>query len=137
MANAIEQIVFNKLDIPRLQTVLDLTSARQKLLTENVANAETPGYERKDIDFRTELKAAVGRSGGATMKATRPGHIGAGPDQHAPKVNREKIPEGQQFGVSIDQEMASVAENQLEYNVAARLVSRKFDALRTVIRGNR
>jgi flagellar basal-body rod protein FlgB len=135
MPNAIEQIVFQKLDIPRLETVLDLASSRQKLLTENVANAETPGYARKDIDFRAELKAAVGQSGGSAMKATRPGHIGAGPNQHAPKVITEKIPEGEQFGVNIDHEMASVAQNQLEYNVAARLVSRKFDALRTVIRG--
>ena len=135
MANAIEQIVFQKLDIPRLQTVLDLAANRQKLLTENVANAETPGYRRKDIDFRAELKAAVGRTGGATMKATNAKHIGAGANEHTPTVNSEKIPEGQQFGVSIDREMASVAQNQLEYNVAARLVSRKFDALRTVIRG--
>jgi flagellar basal-body rod protein FlgB len=135
MANAIEQLVFQKLDIPRLQTVLDLAATRQKLLTENVAHAETPGYERKDIDFRAELKAAVGRSGGATMKATRAQHIGAGDSDHTPTVNREKIPKGEQFGVNIDREMASVAQNQLEYNVAARLVSRKFDALRTVIRG--
>jgi flagellar basal-body rod protein FlgB len=135
MANAIEQIVFQKLDIPRLQTVLDLASARQKLLTQNVANAETPGYRRKDIDFRAELKAAVSKSGGTTMKATNAKHIGAGNSEHTPTVNTEKVPKGEQFGVNIDREMASVAQNQLEYNVAARLVSRKFDALRVVIRG--
>ncbi len=135
MANGIEQIVFQKLDIPRLQTVLDLAATRQKLLTENVANAETPGYRRKDIDFRAELKAAIGQSGGAAMKATRPEHIGARGDAHSPKINREKIPAGQKFGVNVDHEMAAVAENQLEFNVAARLVTKKFEALRTVIRG--
>lgn len=135
MANGIEQIVFQKLDIPRLQTVLDLTSTRQKLLTENVANAETPGYQRKDIDFRTELKTAMGQSGGASMKATRPEHLGADGAAHASKVNREKIPAGEQFGVNVDREMAAVAENQLEFSVAAKLVTKKFEALRSVIRG--
>lgn len=135
MANGIEQIVFQKLDIPRLQSVLDLASTRQKLLTENVANAETVGYARKDIDFRAELKAAIGQSGGSTMKATRPGHIGASNDTHTPRVERESIPDGEQFGVNIDREMTAVAENQLEYNVAAQLVAKKFDALRAVIRG--
>jgi flagellar basal-body rod protein FlgB len=137
MPNAIEQIVFNKLDIPRLQTVLDLTATRQRLLTENVANAETPGYERKDIDFKAELRSAVDRSGQIGMKATRPEHFGATPQTHAPKINEEDIPDGQKFGVDIDREMSAVAQNQMEYNIAARLVSRKFDALRTVIRGRR
>jgi flagellar basal-body rod protein FlgB len=137
MPNAIEQIVFNKLDIPRLRTVLDLAATRQRLLTENVANAETPGYKRKDIDFKAELRSAVDRSGDVAMKATREQHYGATPQTRAPQVNEEDVPEGQNFGVDIDREMSAVAQNQMEYSVAARLVSRKFDALRTVIRGRR
>ena len=122
------------MQIPRLQTVLDLTSVRQKLLTENVANSETPGYRRKDIDFQSELKSAMSNSQSGTIKTTRAKHLGPSPNGVSPDVNREDIPEGQVSGVAIDQEMAQVARNQLEYNVAIKLISQKFDGIRNAIR---
>lgn len=137
MPGPINQILFDKMAIPRLQTVLDLTTARQKLLTDNVANAETPGFRRKDIDFRGELKAALdgAQTNAAGMRATNARHIGTQSGTHTPKVERTRVPAGENFSVSIDQEMAKVAENQIEYNVAAKMVKDKFDALRKVIRG--
>lgn len=137
MANPIQSIIFDRIQIPRMQTVLDLASARQKLLTENVANAETPGYRRKDIDFQSELKSAMNASSTGTVKTTRPEHLGGAKPGTAPKVEREEIPEGQEFGVTIDQEMAQVARNQMEFNVAARLVEKKFEGLRNAIRSGR
>jgi len=137
MANPIQSIIFDRIQIPRMQTVLDLASARQKLLTENVANAETPGYRRKDIDFQSELKSAMNASSTGTVKTTRPEHLGGAKPGTAPKVERGDIPEGQEYGVSIDQEMAQVARNQMEFNVAARLVEKKFEGLRNAIRSGR
>ena len=137
MANPIQSIIFDRIQIPRMQTVLDLASSRQKLLTENVANAETPGYRRKDIDFQSELKSAMSGSTAGTVKTTRPEHMGGAEAGHVPKVERENIPEGQEYGVSIDQEMAQVARNQMEFNVAARIVQKKFEALKTAIRSGR
>lgn len=135
MPGPINQILFDKMAIPRLQTVLDLAASRQKLLTDNVANAETPGYRRKDIDFRGELNAALSGARPSGLRVTNDKHIGAEPGVHTPKIEQEKIPAGQNFGVDIDKEMAAVAENQLEFNVAAKLVRDKFEALRKVIRG--
>lgn len=122
------------MQIPKLQTVLDLASTRQNLLTENVANVETPGYRRKDIDFQSELKSAMSNSASGTLKITNPKHLGPSRNDVSPEIKRENIPDGQVNGVAIDQEMAQVARNQLEYNVAVKLVSRKFDGLRNAIR---
>lgn len=122
------------MQIPKLQTVLDLAATRQKLLTENVANSETPGYRRKDIDFQIELKSAMSNNQRGTVKVTNPKHLGSSPNRITPDIKREAIPDGQLNGVAIDREMAQVARNQLEYNVAVKLVSKKFDGLRNAIR---
>lgn len=135
MPGQLQQILFGKTGVPRLGNALDLAAARQKLLTENVANAETVGYKRKDINFQAELQAAMGSGGHLAMKTTRPGHVGGAEQTRSPKVNVETTPAGQKFGVDIDREMVNVAQNQLEYNVAATLIRRKFDALKTAIRG--
>ncbi|MBD3298651.1 MAG: flagellar basal body rod protein FlgB [candidate division Zixibacteria bacterium] len=134
MANTIQQVVFEPMQIPKLQTVLDLASTRQTLLTENVANSETPGYRRKDIDFQSELKSAMSNNSSGTLKITNPKHLGPSRNGVNPEITRENIPDGQVSGVAIDQEMAQVARNQLEYSVAVKLVSRKFDGLRNAIR---
>ncbi len=44
-----------------IEQYMNLVSARQKLVASNIANADTPGYQTKDIDFRDELaKSNVG-----------------------------------------------------------------------------
>ena len=137
MPSPIHNIIFERMEIPRLKTALDLTVTRQKLLTENVANAETPGYRRKDINFQSELRQAVNAGSPSEMKATRAKHIGAQDGIRTPNVTREDVERGEVSSVDIDQEMAKVAQNQIEYNIAAQLVKGRFDGLRTVIRGRR
>jgi flagellar basal-body rod protein FlgB len=137
MPNAIDQILFDKTAIPRLSRALDITAARQRLLTENVANAETPGYVRKDIDFAAELKAARDRTPSIGMKVTRPGHHSSRTEAGSFKITRVKPESDAVSAVQLDQEMAQVAQNQLEYNISAQLARGKFDHLKLAIRGRR
>ena len=44
----------------QLERYMDLLSARQKLVASNVANADTPGYRTRDIDFQSEFVNAMG-----------------------------------------------------------------------------
>jgi flagellar basal-body rod protein FlgB len=44
----------------QLEKYLDLVATRQKLVTANIANADTPGYRSKDIDFQFEFQSLVG-----------------------------------------------------------------------------
>ena len=44
----------------QLERYLDLLSTRQKLVASNVANADTPGYRTRDIDFQAEFQSALG-----------------------------------------------------------------------------
>lgn len=137
MASAIQQMLFSQTAIPRLERMLDLTAARQKLLTENVANAETPGYARKDIDFQAELKAAQSRTPRVGLQRTRPGHIGGTNQTHSYRVKREAPASGEMTSVELDKEMMHVAQNQLEFTITAQLARRKFEGLKLAIRGRR
>ena len=47
-----------------LERYMDLLSARQKLVAGNLANADTPGYKTKDIDFQFEFMSALGAEHG-------------------------------------------------------------------------
>ncbi len=137
MPSAIHQVLFSQTAIPRLERMLDLTAARQRLLTENVANAETPGYARKDIDFQAELSAARSRTPKVGLRTTRPGHLGGTGQVHGYTVTREAPADGETTSVQLDQEMMHVAKNQLEFNITAQLARRKFEGLKLAIRGRR
>jgi flagellar basal-body rod protein FlgB len=55
----------------RLEHYLDLVSARQKLVASNIANANTPGYHTKDIDFHFEFMSQVEKAA-STVETTPP-----------------------------------------------------------------
>ena len=112
--------------------------ARQGLLAENVANAETPGYRGKDLadfDFADHLKASSTAS--VTTMATNPGHFVAQSrgaeggfgldDAHTFEVT----PEGN--GVTLEDEMMKVTANQMDYQTITTLYTRSLKLIRTAL----
>lgn len=63
------------------QEALNLRAQRQEILAANIANADTPGYQARDIDFASELKKVMVRgreeTGGVTLSLTSSHHIPA------------------------------------------------------------
>ena len=105
-----------------LSRALDLTSARQALATQNVANIDTPGYHAKDIDFREELlRALAGDEAGIGTPVVRevPGLI--------------ERPDGN--NVSIDRESLLMANNQLQFQTAVQVLRSEFNRLQLAING--
>ena len=134
MDNKLTQLVFNKIEIPRFQKFLNLTSLRHKLVASNVANGSTPGYEAKDIDFDKEFARATGSGPGLEGRVTHERHLPLGQSQgRAPRVHSTKVEAGEMNSVDIDQEIATLAQNELAYTVAARLIKGKFEGLRNAI----
>jgi len=58
-ANIVFNSVIAKTGLPTLKRVLDLSSLRQKVTAGNIANAQTPGYRPREVDFEGELKKLV------------------------------------------------------------------------------
>jgi len=106
---------------------LVLRSERQRVLASNIANADTPGYKARDMDFVRALKEATGNMGLASaMTTTQSGHLtvpaGARSDAQllygAPsQTNLDNN------SVDMDRERASFAENSLKYEATLRFIN--------------
>ena len=98
----------------QLERYMDLLSARQKLVASNVANADTPGYRTRDIDFQSEFVNAMG-----------------GPPRVS-EVNDLPV-KNDGNNVSLDREARLLAENALRFQVASQLMKSQIRAVRSAI----
>jgi flagellar basal-body rod protein FlgB len=136
MSNLIKNMVLDKSGFPLLEKYLDVSSLRHKLISGNIANVSTPGYKSSDVDFHGELKKAIGNDGHLKMTITHEGHLpGRNSADRAPEIQVDKSGESNGINnVSIDREMANLAENQIYYSTGARLLANKFAALHNAIK---
>ena len=111
--------------------------ARQGLLAENVANAETPGYRGRDLaqyDFAD--RASGFSSATVTTSATQPMHFSVSSSEGAAfgaqrMANFEITPEGN--GVTLEDEMMKVSTNMMDYQAATSLYQKSIKILKTAM----
>jgi len=132
----ISDFLFKSVGVPKFENFLDLSAFRHKLVSGNIANVSTPGYRGKDFDFQSEFERLSGESSHVNGYVTRPGHIPLGAhEDRAPDINETKPGPDDLNGVDIDKEVARMAQNELHYTIAARLLQKKFTGLRQAIQG--
>jgi flagellar basal-body rod protein FlgB len=115
-------------------------TARQTVLAENVANANTPGYVAKDLK-ELDFKSLIGNGGAATggalqLAADQPGHI-------APTVSSNPAPvvqiaDDQSLdgnGVSLESQMMKVSSNASEYALVTTLYKQNISMLKIALGG--
>ena len=100
-----------------LEQYMTLLSARQKLVASNIANADTPGYKTKDIDFQAEFQRALE---GQTPHASEVGGLTLKNDGN---------------NVDLDREARLLAENNLRFNIATNLLRSQIKNVRMAIQG--
>ncbi len=134
MENKIADFMFQRIGVPRFEKFLNLATFRHKLISGNIANITTPGYRGRDIDFHAELERLSGSGNHLAGKLTHAGHISIG--QHrgsSPDVVKARVAEGELNAVDIDHEIASMAQNELQFTIGAKLLKGKLDGLRKAI----
>lgn len=99
----------------RLEHYMDLLSQRQKLVASNIANADTPGYRTKDIDFQFEFMSLT--------EGAKPNIV----DVPGLKVKNDGN------DVSLDREARLLAENSIRFSLASNLVRAKLRRVRSAI----
>jgi flagellar basal-body rod protein FlgB len=107
---------------------------RQTLLTNNIANADTPGYQREDVNFQATLRVALASANEANAGFGSEAATGEALSeiQFHPEVQPGATgPEGN--GVSIDQEAAQVAENGLDYQAMTQVLGARDTILRAAM----
>lgn len=104
---------------------------RHQVLANNVANSETPGYKREEVDFRSYLARSLKPS--IQVVRTHPAHLApAGQDGFVITQDLSSItPDGQ--SVDIDKEMAEVSTNALYYSAVSEQLSSYVSLLRSAI----
>jgi flagellar basal-body rod protein FlgB len=124
-----------------LEVSLRARAARHEVLSANIANADTPGYRPRDLEFNALMRAAVesaeGGTGDMTPRADRP--VSAGLDLQSaiyqPEYPDSRHGEDRLDGnaVSLDRQMALMTENSLGYETSLTLLSRGLAVLRYAI----
>ena len=135
-ANIVFNSVIAKTGLPTLKRVLDLSSLRQKVTAGNIANAQTPGYRPREVDFEGELKKLVTKD---QLQGTRtdPAHIPVGEQKRGRFLVSRKASAGEGPAINIEAEMAALAETQIWYQLGTTLARKKFETLKLAIKGDR
>ena len=130
-------------DIPllsMLKTRMTWLNQRQDVLSQNVANADTPGFvahDLKPIDFSDALRGASSSAPGSSrMRVTDPRHIGSGlkdPAKFEDFETREVEANPNGNSVSLEQEMIKVADTQAQFQAAANLYAKAMTLMKTAI----
>ncbi len=118
-------VTFQTLDL-----ALGAAGKRQEVLANNLANVNTPGYKRLDVEFDGMLAKAVdaARAGDkSALEAMRPGVTTD--DSVAVRADGNSV--------DVDQEMAFLAENNIRYNALVQLTQKKLEGLKYVISDGR
>ncbi|KJR98160.1 MAG: flagellar basal-body rod protein FlgB [Peptococcaceae bacterium BRH_c4a] len=123
-----------------LSRQLDSSALTQRIIANNVANVNTPGFKKYYVSFQDQLRRALD-SRAPVLATSNPRHIGGAADisQVAPRVvqERDTIMRYGRNNVDIDQEMVNLAANQIVYDFSAGSLSGKLGILGYVIRGGR
>jgi len=97
------------------------STARQQALADNLANVDTPGYVRKDVDFHDALRTAM--AGGGDLSNAG---FAAEPDRSAPvRVDGNSV--------DVDAESSAMSQNALEYDALARVSAARLDILKSAM----
>jgi flagellar basal-body rod protein FlgB len=107
-----------------LAQVLNAAALRHRVLAQNVANVNTPGYTRREVSFEADLAKALAAPD-ATASAVKP------------TVSTDEASPARADGnnVDIDKEMGAISKNALLYHAAAQIVASRVASLRAAIAG--
>lgn len=98
-----------------VERYMNLLSARQKLVASNIANADTPGYKTKDVDFQTELANQMGDQSPSAIEVS------------GLKTKNDGN------NVDMDRESRLLAENALRFAVASNLARSELQSIKSAI----
>lgn len=116
-----------------LEKSLDVSARRHRIITNNIANQDTMGYQPKELDFRKTLEQEL-EKGPGPMTRTHAKHL-----KHRP--NSSRLARGRAAGQSgsgpfnIEKEMTNLMENNIKYRTSVEMLIRKMGILKTAIAG--
>lgn len=131
-------------EVDGLNKAMSLRTYRHQVLASNIANADTPHYKARDFDFQAamrDVEAAKARGSGLELTITAPAHLkgnqgdaGSGAVDLLYRTETQSAVDGNT--VDMDVERTQITENSMQYEFLSRLISDRFQGMRTAISGN-
>lgn len=132
--------LLNSVSFQRMQGGMEAANKRQGILSNNVANVDTPNFKRSDVTFESFLQQQErGLKSQLSAKITDTRHFRFGNNQVVPAAvvttDETSSMNNNNNNVDIDREMALSAENQLRYNSYIQQINSQISMMRTVAEG--
>ena len=120
------------------QYTLGIRAQRAEVLASNIANADTPHYKARDVDFSSALQAAKGRQQGMSMAATSEKHfdLKALTAQHVQYRVPDQPDTGDGNTVDMQKEQQAFMQNALEYQMSLGFLDGKFAGMKKAWKGD-
>lgn len=121
-----------------LEQSLHYATAKNRAISTNIANVDTPNYKAKDVTFKHRLNEALNHT--VTANKTHERHLSFNDENRLPYQTIKKSYTTYNHNgnnVDIDKEMSDLAKNQIYYQGLVDRINGKFNNLQTVIRGGR
>ncbi len=126
-------------DLPLLSQIkgrLSWLDERQRVIAQNVANADTPGYVGRDLNQPTDFARALSEGGGVRMTRTSAMHIA--PAGQTARFDTTKAPDSETTldgnSVVVEEQMLKMAESRMAYDAAIGLYQKSMQMLRMAAR---
>ncbi|MFK3938690.1 flagellar basal body rod protein FlgB [Alkalihalobacillus sp. NPDC078783] len=130
--------LFSGTSFRSIELGLNQAQQKQSMIADNVANADTPGYKAKQVPFSQTLENALSEPSIGAYKTHTNHYEFKGSDSGSTRLSGLKDRYHHNGnGVDIDKEMASLAENQIQYNALIERMNGRFSSLQSVIRGGK
>ena len=118
-----------------LASSVNMRQIKNNVISSNIANAETPGYQAKKMDFENALARAVDLEDLGHLQGSSPEHYAVGPgDLSRVRADIYENPDvsvnNDGNTVDMEREMTSLAENSVMYKAAISLINKKMAALK-------
>ncbi|QEN03737.1 flagellar basal body rod protein FlgB [Thiospirochaeta perfilievii] len=125
-----------------LQRTMDVSLLRREVISNNIANAETPNFKRTDVTFEESLSKALASEGKNTFKMTMTDerHIPADRTVDYKTIKPRRVldyttqSDSNGNNVDIEVEMMDVVKNQMRYQLLTQAVSEQFQKINMVVK---
>jgi flagellar basal-body rod protein FlgB len=106
-----------------LEQAMAGSAARQQVLANNIANANTPNFKRSDLDFQSQLISALQAGGPSAVENLA----------YSPKVDTESPVQANGNNVNVDTEMAAMSQNAIDYQSLVEIAAARMKMLQSAI----
>ncbi|PLR97281.1 flagellar basal body rod protein FlgB [Bacillus sp. T33-2] len=124
--------------VSTLENALNYASLKQKTISQNIANVDTPDYKANDVSFKAAFQQAMSEPFSAHRTDARHFDFKAASSLNTAVTERIGVQYNHNGNsVDLDKEMSELATNQIYYNALTERINGKFGTLQSVIRGGK